>query len=66
MTGVVERLRSGGRCYLTFEYEIVRGWETPVDEILAGGLGTLPMAPVADVSPAALPGVIRRMDERIQ
>jgi hypothetical protein len=28
-------------------------------------LGTLPLAPLADVSEAALPGVLRRMDERL-
>lgn len=66
ITGTVERVRPGGRSYLTFEYEIVRAWQKPVEEILAGGLSTLPMAPVADVPPAMLPGVIRRMEDRIE
>ena len=33
--------------------------------MLAGGLGTLPLAPLADLSPPALPEVIRRMEARI-
>jgi len=34
--------------------------------VLAGGLGSLPMAPLANVTLEVLPGVIRRMEERIQ
>jgi hypothetical protein len=37
-----------------------------VASVLAGGLGTLPLAPLSKVTPAALPGVIRRMQERVQ
>jgi hypothetical protein len=33
---------------------------------LRGGLGILPLAPLSAVAEAALPGVIRRMDERIR
>jgi predicted transposase YdaD len=65
MTGLVEHQRSDGRRYLIFEYDIVRAWQKPVDMVLAGGLGTLPLAPLADVSPSVLPDVIRRMEERI-
>jgi hypothetical protein len=32
---------------------------------LAGGLGTLPLAPLADVPEGELPGVLQRMEERI-
>jgi predicted transposase YdaD len=52
--------------YLTFSYEIVRAWQKPVAAVLAGGLAVLPMAPLADVSPEALPAVIRQMEERIE
>ena len=40
-------------------------WELPVDRILAGGIATLPLAPVSTVTPADLPGVIDRMRERL-
>jgi hypothetical protein len=66
LTEILERLLPDGRRYLQFEYHVIRAWEKPVEEILAGGLGTLPMAPVADVAPAMLPGVIRRLEERIE
>lgn len=44
---------------------MVRLWQRPVEPILAGGLGTLPLAPLADVPPEALPAVVARMDERL-
>ena len=37
-----------------------------MEGVLAGGLATLPLAPLSDVSEAALPGVIRRMEERVR
>jgi predicted transposase YdaD len=65
MTGLVEHWRSNGRRYLFFEYDVVRAWQKPVEAVLTGGLGTLPLAPLTDLSPSALPEVIRRMEERI-
>ena len=59
MTGALD-LAWSGTPYLSFAYRVVRTWEQPVEGILAGGLGTLPLAPIADVSPAALPDVLRR------
>ena len=44
---------------------MVRAWTQPVDAVLAGGLGTLPMAPIADVTPERLPSVLARMAERL-
>ncbi len=66
MTGVVEHRLPDGRRYLEFAYQVVRAWRKPVEEVLSGGLGTLPMAPLADVSRETLPGVIRRMEARIR
>jgi predicted transposase YdaD len=65
MTGRLQWRRPDGRSYLTFHYDIVRAWERTVEELLAGGLGTLPLAPLADVRQETLPGVILRMEERI-
>src|SRR5438874_956004 len=36
-----------------------------IDESLAGGVGTLPLAPLAAVKEPELPAVIRRMKERV-
>jgi predicted transposase YdaD len=49
---------------LEFEFDIVRLWQRPVQNLLSGGLGTLPLAPLGDVVPSGLPAVIRRLDER--
>src|SRR5688500_2297789 len=65
LTGRIERRLPSGRQYLASEYDVVRVWEKPVESVLAGGLGTLPLAPLADVAEGELPGVLQRMEERI-
>jgi hypothetical protein len=37
--------------YLDFRYHVVRIWEVPAEQLLAGGLGILPLAPIAAVQP---------------
>lgn len=49
-----------------FRYTVVRVWRQDPERVLAGSLGTLPLAPLAAVSPAEVPAVLRRMAERIQ
>jgi predicted transposase YdaD len=44
---------------------VVRAWQVPVASVLAGGLGTLPLAPLADLSEIPLPGVIAQMKVRL-
>jgi predicted transposase YdaD len=66
LTGEVRYRAPGGRTWLRFRYEIVRLWQQPVETYLGGGLGTLPLSPLCDVSRAALPGVIRGMEERVE
>lgn len=65
LSGVYRRSLPGGDEFLEFRYGVVRAWLQPVESLLTGGLGTLPMAPVSDVTREALPEVIRRMGERI-
>jgi predicted transposase YdaD len=36
-----------------------------VETLLAGGIGTLPLAPISKVSQAELPGVVGHMQERV-
>ena len=45
---------------------MVRVWQKPVEEGLVGGLGTLPLAPLANITEQELPGVIARMKTRIE
>ena len=61
--GVRERLSDRAR--LEFDYQLVPVWELPVDEVLAGGLGTLPLAAVANVDRADLPAVVERIRARV-
>lgn len=66
LTGQFELAHPDGEPYLRFRYQVIRAWQQPVDAVLTGGLGTLPMAPLADAPAEALADVIRRMDERIR
>jgi predicted transposase YdaD len=63
LSGTLQRRVPGRDIHHEFRYQVVRVWQQPVGAILEGGLGTLPLAPLADVSSADLPGIIRRMDE---
>ena len=64
INGVYERGLSGEPAYLRFTYQVVRVWELPVERLLAGGVGTLSLAPISAVTEADLPRVIERMKER--
>ena len=44
---------------------MARVWQRPVEEILTGGLGALPLAPLSDVAESELPSVIARIKEWI-
>ena len=68
------KLRYAGRprkSKMDFAYEVIRLWRQPVQRLLAGGLGTLPLAPLGRL-PAALPveeglaPVLRRVVERLE
>ena len=65
LTGNLQKRLPHGRIYLDFFYTVVRVWEKSVEEVLSGGLGVLPLAPLCDVTLDELPAVIARMKERI-
>jgi predicted transposase YdaD len=65
LTGRYERGFPGEEAYLTFRYQVVRVWELPAEPLLTGGLGLLPLALVAAVTEGELPGIIKRMEERL-
>jgi hypothetical protein len=48
-----------------FRYNIARAWEKGPDELLGGGLGTLPLAPMSNLTDEQLPGVVKRMKQII-
>ena len=65
LTGLFERRFPGQEPIALLRYRVVRVWQLPVESLLAGGIGTLPLAPVSDVSEARVPDIIRRMRERL-
>jgi len=48
-----------------FRYDVVRVWERPAAEFLAGPVGLLPLAPIAEVREAELPGIVAAMKARL-
>ena len=65
ITGRLELFNLEGFKYHDFHYRVVRVWELPVEKMLASGIGTLPLALVSDVEESELPGVVRRIQERV-
>jgi predicted transposase YdaD len=65
LSGIYRRSFPGAPDHLEFHYQVVRAWQQPVESVLRGGLGTLPMAPVALLGDMEKEEVIRRMRERI-
>jgi predicted transposase YdaD len=65
LTGERRRALSGEEPYNHFRYEVVRVWRLDAEQLLTGGLGTLPLAPIANVTEAQLPGIIGRMEQRL-
>jgi predicted transposase YdaD len=55
---------------LAFRFEVVRLWQRPVEELLVGGLGLVPLAPLGRLpagerAPAGLTSVVERLVERV-
>lgn len=66
LTGVLQRGLPGEPPEEVFRYRVIRVWQLPVEQLLTGGLGTLPLAPISDMDRGQLPGVIRRMKQRLR
>jgi hypothetical protein len=66
MSGRLERRDPAGDLTVSFAFRVIRLWERPVEELLGGGLGVLPLAPLAAVEPARLPSVMRQLDDRFR
>jgi hypothetical protein len=70
LDGTVRYEAQPGRGGLDFRFEVVRLWQRPVDELLRGTVGTLPLAPLGALPEGltpdeALPVVVRRIEERL-
>lgn len=66
LTGIFERTFPGETPYAVWRYDVLRMWQVPVERLLTGGIGTLPLAPISDVREAELPHVIERMQRRLR
>ncbi len=51
---------------LEFRYRVIQLWKQPVESVLAGGLGTLPLAPISAVASDVVPNVIETMKTRLE
>jgi predicted transposase YdaD len=49
---------------LSFEYDLIEVWKLPVESVLDGAVGALPLAPICDLTGATLPAVVERLRER--
>jgi predicted transposase YdaD len=65
LTGVLRRHWPPAYCYQEFRYDVVRLWRQPVERLLQGGLGLLPLAPLADVAEDQLGSVVERIKGRV-
>ncbi|MFN4261808.1 MAG: hypothetical protein ACK4RK_21210 [Gemmataceae bacterium] len=52
--------------YRMFRYYVLRLWQLPVEQFHQGGLGTLPLALLADAREDMLSTVLHRVDERLR
>jgi predicted transposase YdaD len=66
LSGRLDQVGVTGNPTIRFWFRVVRIWQQPVDALLNGGLGVLPLAPIAAVEQAELPAIIRRLDERFE
>jgi hypothetical protein len=64
ITGRWEICTPSGELCVAFHYRVVRLWQVPVDTILDGGLGILPLAPLAAGAADQIEAVVERMRRR--
>lgn len=65
INGRYVRAFPGEEPHIDFRYQVVRVWQLPVEALLRGGLGTLPLTPISAMTKAELPGVVARMKLRV-
>lgn len=64
-TGVFRKQFPDEPPYLEFRYGLVRLWQVPAVQLLAGGLGLVPLAPLGDVADVNVPEVVRQVQDRL-
>jgi predicted transposase YdaD len=66
LTGVFQQHLPSGRLCHEFHYLVIRAWEKPIEDVLSGGVATLPLASLADVPRETMPEIARRVNERLR
>lgn len=71
LAGTLRYAARSGRGHLDFAFEVIRLWQVPMEQLLASGLGTLPLAvlgqmPAGQTADVALPEVIAQLVPRIE
>ncbi len=66
LTGTLTRHWGDGSEYHRFHYSVIRIWELPADALLAGSLGTLPLALLTNDARGRLDELIGLLDERLR
>ncbi len=65
LTGSYERQLPDGWLTSRYNYRVVRLWQEDPELYLTGGVNLMPLAPLTNVKEEDLPGLIHRMDRRI-
>jgi predicted transposase YdaD len=63
--GLLQRGLPNEAPFSTLRYSVLRVWQLSVEQLLRGGVGTLALAPISNVSQSGVRQVIRRMQERL-
>ena len=66
LVGVLELTRPDSSVYLHFEYGVIRLWQIPAEMVLSGGLATLPLALLSDLSGTTAEAVVEQIDCRVR
>lgn len=66
LTGLYERGFPDEPFDVALRYRVLRVWQVAAEQLLAGGLGLVPLAPLGDVRQQDLPTVIARMKQRLE
>jgi predicted transposase YdaD len=63
--GFLKRGLPGEEPLSTLRYEPIRIWRVPPEQLLSGGIGTLALAPISNVTRGQVRGIIGRMKQRL-
>jgi predicted transposase YdaD len=65
LSGFYEMRFPGEDAHLTFRYDVVRAWERRAEDILKGGLATLPLVAISDVGTMGIVEALTAMSDRL-